>query len=92
MGRVSRRAFVGAAGIGAVLAVSPRVGLTQMVAPPGAFPDYRALVCVFLFGGNDSFNMLVPRRDAEYNVYAQSRQNLAVARADLLPDHTPDPG
>ncbi len=85
MGRVSRRAFLGAAGAGAVLASSPRVGLTRMVAPPGAFSDYRALVCVFLFGGNDSFNMLVPRSDAEYKVYAQSRQNLAVAKADLLP-------
>lgn len=46
---------------------------------------YRALVCVFLFGGNDSFNMVVPRSQAEYDVYAQSRQNLAIAQSDLLP-------
>jgi len=51
----------------------------------GAFADYRALVCVFLFGGNDSFNMLAPRSTAEYNVYAAARQNLAVDQADLLP-------
>ena len=38
-------------------------------AAPAPFTDYRALVCVFLFGGNDSFNMLVPRSDAEYNAY-----------------------
>jgi uncharacterized protein (DUF1501 family) len=49
------------------------------------FTDYKALVCVFLFGGNDSFNMLVPRSDAQYNVYAASRQNLAIPQADLLP-------
>jgi uncharacterized protein (DUF1501 family) len=49
------------------------------------FADYRALVCVFLFGGNDSFNMLVPRSAAEYNAYAASRQNLAVALDQLLP-------
>lgn len=46
---------------------------------------YRALVCVFLFGGNDSFNLVVPRSQAEYDVYAQSRQNLAVAQNTLLP-------
>jgi len=46
---------------------------------------YRALVCVFLFGGNDSFNLVVPRSQAEYDVYAQSRQNLAIAQNDLLP-------
>ncbi len=49
------------------------------------FADYKALVCVFLFGGNDSWNMVVPRSAAEYAAYQQSRQNLAVAQADLLP-------
>lgn len=49
-----------------------------------SFGDYKALVCVFLFGGNDSLNMLVPRSDAEYSVYQQSRQNLAVAKDSLL--------
>jgi uncharacterized protein (DUF1501 family) len=29
--------------------------------------------------------MLVPRSDAEYNAYANSRQNLAIAQQDLLP-------
>lgn len=52
------------------------------VAPPN---DYKALVCVFLFGGNDSFNMLVPRDTNQYNNYATSRQNLAIAREELLP-------
>ena len=49
------------------------------------FSDYKALVCVFLFGGNDSWSMVVPRSDAEYNAYAQSRQNLAIAKDQLLP-------
>lgn len=83
MGRVSRRALLGAAGASAVLAASP--AWTRMAASTGTFSDYRALVCVFLFGGNDSFNMLAPRSDPEYNVYALSRQNLAVAKTDLLP-------
>ncbi len=85
MNRFNRREFLKATGAGAVMAAFPPVGLTEMIAPQGAFSDYRALVCVFLLGGNDSFNMLVPRSGAEYNVYARSRQNLAVASTDLLP-------
>ncbi len=45
---------------------------------------YKALVCVFLNGGNDSYNWLVPRSDAAYKEYADSRKNLALAKADLL--------
>ena len=59
--------------------------ITQVYGQSGGFGDYKALVCVFLFGGNDSFNMLIPRSNAEYNVYAASRQNLAIAQTDLLP-------
>ena len=46
--------------------------------------DYKALVCIELVGGNDSFNMLVPRSRAEHSLYAASRQDLAIARNDLL--------
>jgi len=35
--------------------------------------DYKALVCLFLNGGNDSFNMLVPRQQSAYNEYATAR-------------------
>lgn len=82
MAIINRREFLKLGGAGAALAACP--GL-HVAAAPGPFDDYRALVCVFLFGGNDSFNMLVPRSDAEYGVYAASRQNLAVPQADLLP-------
>lgn len=44
----------------------------------------RALVCVMLGGGNDSFNMLVPTSDKHYSEYAKSRSNLALNRSDLL--------
>jgi uncharacterized protein (DUF1501 family) len=37
------------------------------------FTDYKALICLFLFGGNDSFNMLIPRTTSGYNEYAASR-------------------
>jgi len=49
-----------------------------------AFDDYRALVCVFLFGGNDSLNMVIPRDTTHYNQYAAARATLAVPRANLL--------
>ena len=47
--------------------------------------DYRALVCLFLPGGMDSFNMLVPRGTTEHAEYATIRQDLALAKNSLLP-------
>jgi uncharacterized protein (DUF1501 family) len=47
--------------------------------------DYKALVCIMLSGGNDSFNMLVPRGTSEYAEYANVRGNLALAQNELLP-------
>ena len=81
---MNRRQFLRASAA-AALASTPGLTFAQGVSTSAPFPDYKALVCVFLFGGNDSFNMLVPRSDAEYNVYAQSRQNLAIEQNRLLP-------
>lgn len=50
-----------------------------------AASNYRALVCVYLFGGNDSWNLLVPHDTTQYNQYAAARGNLAIARNTLLP-------
>ena len=47
--------------------------------------DYKALVCIFLFGGNDSNNMIVPIDSAGYGNYQTIRANLALSRASLLP-------
>ncbi|MGQ0529454.1 MAG: DUF1501 domain-containing protein [Panacagrimonas sp.] len=47
--------------------------------------DYKALVCVYLFGANDGFNTLVPRSATHYAQYAGARGNLAIAQAELLP-------
>jgi uncharacterized protein (DUF1501 family) len=48
--------------------------------------NYKALVCVFLAGGNDSNNTVVPNYDAGYGQYAAARQSqgLAIARSSLL--------
>jgi uncharacterized protein (DUF1501 family) len=45
--------------------------------------DYKALVCVFLFGGNDYANTLVTYDQASHDLYAGIRSNIAIARADL---------
>jgi uncharacterized protein (DUF1501 family) len=49
----------------------------------GPLTDYKALVCVFLSGGNDSNNLVVPIND--YANYASVRQNLALPQSSLLP-------
>jgi len=69
----------------AAFAHIPGMAFSQGMGTTAPFGDYKALVCVFLHGGNDSYNMLVPRSNAEYNVYAAARQNMAVPQIDLLP-------
>lgn len=46
--------------------------------------DYRALVCVYLYGGNDAFNMMVPTSSTEYAQYQAARGGLALPQASLL--------
>ena len=45
--------------------------------------DYKALVCVFLNGGNDNVNTVIARDAATHEVYRTVRPNLAVPLADL---------
>ncbi|MBT8089401.1 MAG: DUF1501 domain-containing protein [Gammaproteobacteria bacterium] len=84
MKTLNRRDFLRTSGAAAVFAATPGLAYSQVVGSAGPFDDYRALVCVFMFGGNDSFNMLVPNTEAEYGAYASSRQNLAIPQNDLL--------
>ena len=55
------------------------------LAQAAADDDYRALVCIFMYGGNDSSNLLLPYESSEYNRYAAARSNLALPRDGLLP-------
>ena len=41
--------------------------------------DYKALVCVFLLGGNDSNNLVIPMSGQGASQYSQLRANLAVS-------------
>jgi uncharacterized protein (DUF1501 family) len=90
MNRIDRRQFLRLA-----VAAGGACGLSALPRSAAAAADttgYRALVAVFLLGGNDSFNLIVPRSDPEYAVYAASRQNLAIPQGSLLPitPATPD--
>lgn len=90
----SRRHFLrsclgAAAGSAGLWATQARLQLALAQMP--ASQDYKALVCIFLFGGNDSYNMVVPHSAAEYQVYNAVRNNLAISRDRLLPLNTPAP-
>ena len=91
--KISRRQFIGqancaAVGTASLLSSLLSLRLTAGAASASKFTDYKALVCLFLNGGNDSFNMLVPRQQSAYNEYEQVRggvggTGLAIPRADL---------
>ncbi len=88
MSNFNRRRFLkalSAGGLAYAIGRTPDYSHAQMIGGTAPFNDYRALVCLFLFGGNDSWNMVVPARQAEYDVYASARQNLAIPRDTLLP-------
>src|SRR5579863_1057711 len=76
---------VGAASVGSL--ALRRFGVLPAMAQTSS-PDYRALVCVFLFGGNDSNNTVIPMDDTNYNAYTSIRGSLALSGANLTPTVT----
>ena len=83
--RRSRREFLrsccgfGAAGVAAHLShLAPISAIAQSVS------NYKALVCLFFFGGNDANNMIVPI-DSRYGSYRSMRGAVALAQGALLP-------
>lgn len=78
---LKRTCCTAAAGMAA--ASFSRFGLMNALAQTSS--DYKALVCVFMFGGNDSNNLIVPLTAADYASYQQTRAVLALPQANLLP-------
>ncbi len=78
----SRRRFLrNALQAGAAGATLGRFGvLNAFASQAAASSSYKALVCVFLYGGNDSNNLIVPvsTSGSNYSSYAAIRQNLAL--------------
>ena len=81
----TRRNFLRYGGAFATAAGFSRFGMMNALAQGAS--NYKALVCVFLFGGNDSHNMLVPQSQAAFDAYKSIRGSLALpdANAKLLP-------
>jgi uncharacterized protein (DUF1501 family) len=55
----------------------------------GAASDYKALICIFLLGGNDSWNLLIPSDGPRYKTYSTSRSGaapgMAIDQSALVP-------
>ncbi len=80
----SRREFLIRTGCAAVGAAAFSAGLKQFglisaLAEPLAPTDYRALVCIFLSGGDDGNNMLVPLDASGYAAYSSARNSAGLA-------------
>jgi uncharacterized protein (DUF1501 family) len=87
----TRRNFIGQASCAAIGSTSLLSTLSNFLFTNSAvaqnaasFTDYKALVCFFMPGGNDSFNLLTPT-GAAYNEYSTIRGDLAIGQAELLP-------
>ncbi len=80
---LSRRRFLGQASCAAMSSVSVvntllHLNLAARVAAQPAPTDRRTLVCVYLGGGMDSFNLLMPRDTTRHNIYRATRSELAI--------------
>ncbi|BCX47992.1 Tat pathway signal protein [Haloferula helveola] len=89
----TRRQFLGeasCAAIGSTSVLSTLLNLTMAnhasAANGEAAGTRKALVCLFLGGGCDTFNFLIPMdQPGAYDDYAASRSNLAIPRNQLIP-------
>lgn len=86
----SRRRFLRTTGTFAAAVGLSQLGLINAFAQSAS--DYKALVCIFLLGGNDGHNVIVPQTQNAYNAYKAIRGPLALpdVSAKLLPVLTPD--
>lgn len=72
--RITRRQLIGGLGGTALLARLGRINALAQSSPP----DYKALVCIFLAGGNDGHNTVVPLTQSEFNAYRAARGSIAL--------------
>jgi uncharacterized protein (DUF1501 family) len=89
--RASRRQFLKTASLMSIAGVASPFALnlaTIGAASAQSAPGYRAIVCLFLFGGNDHTNTFIPYDQASYDEYFASRDTIAIARDQLTPNAT----
>ena len=82
--RVQRRSFIKYASLAAAGNIAGLRPFGALNALANTTPDYKALVCVFLYGGNDANNMVVPYDTKGYANYASIRAGLALPQSSLL--------
>lgn len=94
---LNRRAFLrqaccAAVGTTGIVSAMSQLKLIGAIAADGsevrraaADSDYKALVCLFLNGGNDGNNVLIPYDQPSYDAYATVRGAIAIPRSNLLP-------
>ena len=84
----SRRQWLKTLGGAALVAGLGRMNMFAQ----GSFPDYKALVCIFLSGGNDGHNTIIPQTQAQFNAYKAARGSLALPdnNGPIMPVTTTD--
>lgn len=84
----TRRQFLKTAAAAGVVGVAanPWMQMQAMAqAASAGASDYKALVCLFMYGGNDGNNLLLPYETADHALYTRARNALALDRGTLLP-------
>ncbi|HEY9232391.1 MAG TPA: DUF1501 domain-containing protein [Blastocatellia bacterium] len=86
--QISRRGFMQMGASFGMLAALGRLP----IASAASAQDYKALVCVFMFGGNDGHNAVVPLSNSQYSAYQAARGGLALPPNQLLAIGDPTQG
>ncbi len=88
-GKHSRREFLRRSALlaGAGVAAPWALDLAGLSAASGAHADdeYRAIVCLFMYGGNDHYDTMVPNDPTSFATYAAARTGIARTRNTILP-------
>ncbi|TMH45154.1 MAG: DUF1501 domain-containing protein, partial [Betaproteobacteria bacterium] len=84
--RASRRQFLKTASLMSIAGAASPFALNLAAigaASAQTATGYRAIVCLFLYGGNDHTNTLIPYDQPSYDQYLAARDTIAIARAQL---------
>ena len=82
----TRRRFLQQAGACSALSLAGSLDLLGLSSAAAQSGDYKALVCLFLFGGNDANSMVIPYSDyASYNLVRPLATGVNVAQSLMTP-------
>src|SRR6202453_2281704 len=80
-----RKAACAAVGTAAMTSAIRDLRLMNAAVAQSNISSYKALVCIFLQGGNDSNNLIIPTIQSQYNNYASIRPPvLAIPQSAIL--------